>query len=133
MTEELSAFDIFPVSPKRIYEAWLDSNEHTAFTNSEAKIDPVVGGDFSAWDGYITGKTILLEPYTRIVQSWRTTDFPEDAPDSILEILIQPADVGCQVILNHTGLPDGRADEFEQGWEDYYFAPMQGYFQREVK
>jgi activator of HSP90 ATPase len=133
MTEVLSVFDIFPVPPKRIYEAWMSSSEHSAFTNSEAKIDPVVGGDFSAWDGYITGKTILLEPYTRIVQSWRTTDFPEDAPDSMLEIILQPVEVGCQVILNHTGLPDGSSDEYEQGWEDYYFAPMQGYFQREVK
>jgi activator of HSP90 ATPase len=133
MTEVLSVFDIFPVSPKRIYEAWMSSTEHSAFTNSEAKIDPVVGGDFSAWDGYITGKTISLEPYDRIVQSWRTTDFPEDAPDSMLEILIQPVEVGCQVILNRTGLPDGSGDEYEQGWEDYYFAPMQGYFQREVK
>lgn len=133
MTEALSVFDIFPVSPKRVYEAWMNSIDHSAFTNSEAKIDPVVGGEFSAWDGYITGKIISLEPYIRIVQNWRTTDFPEDAPDLILEILFQPVEVGCQVILNHTGLPDGRGDEFEQGWEDYYFAPMQGYFQRELK
>lgn len=133
MAEALSVFDIFPVSPKRLYEAWLSSIEHSAFTNSVAKIDPRIDGKFSAWDGYITGKTVTLEPYSRIVQIWRTTDFAEDDPDSILEVLIQPAEVGCQVILNHTGLPDGRGDEFEQGWEDYYFAPMQGYFQLETE
>ena len=81
MAEALSVFDIFPVSPKRLYEAWLSSIEHSAFTNSEAKIDPRVGGEFSAWDGYITGTTVSLEPYSRIVQNWRTTDFAEGDPE----------------------------------------------------
>jgi activator of HSP90 ATPase len=128
MSESLSVFSIFPVSPKRIFEAWLDSTEHTAFTNSPAKIEAQVGGDYSAWDGYITGKTISVEPFTRIVQSWRTTDFNADDPDSLLEIIIELMDSGCKVTLNHTGLPDGSKDEYIKGWEDYYFAPMQEYF-----
>ena len=128
MSESLSVFSIFPVPLKKVYEAWMDSDEHTAFTNSEAKIDSRVGGEFSAWEGYITGKTISLEPFTRIVQSWRTTDFNADDPDSLLEIILEPMDSGCKVTINHSGLPDGRKDEFVQGWEDYYFAPMRGYF-----
>jgi activator of HSP90 ATPase len=131
MSEGLSVFAIFPINPRRFFEAWLDEAEHTAFTNFEAKIEPFVGGKFTASSGYISGTTTILEPYSRIVQSWRTTDFPPESPDSELEILIQPVDVGCQVILNHSNLPDGSADDYESGWEDYYFAPMQGYFARE--
>ena len=130
MTESLRVFSIFFIPPKRIFEAWIDSAEHSAFTNSEAKIDPRVGGEFSAWDGYITGKTISLEPFTRIVQNWRTTDFHGDDPDSLLEVIIEPLDAGCKVTLNHSGLPDGSTDEYKEGWEDYYFAPMQGYFMK---
>jgi activator of HSP90 ATPase len=128
MSESLSVFSIFPVPLKKIYEAWMDSDEHTAFTNSEAKIESRVGGEFSAWDGYITGKTITLEPFTRIVQNWRTTDFNADDPDSLLEIIFEPMDSGCKVTINHSGLPDGSKDEYIQGWEDYYFAPMREYF-----
>jgi activator of HSP90 ATPase len=128
MSESLSVFSIFPVPLKKIYEAWMDSDEHTAFTNSEAKIESRVGGEFSAWDGYITGKTITLEPFTRIVQNWRTTDFNADDPDSLLEIIFEPMDSGCKVTINHSGLPDGSKDEYIKGWEDYYFAPMRGYF-----
>ena len=128
MSESLSVFSIFPVPLKKVYEAWMDSDEHTAFTNSEAKIDSRVGGVYSAWEGYITGKTISLEPFTRIVQSWRTTDFNADDPDSLLEIIFEPMDSGCKVTINHSGLPDGSKDEYVQGWEDYYFAPMRGYF-----
>jgi activator of HSP90 ATPase len=128
MSESLSVFSILPVSPKRIYEAWIDSEEHSGFTNSEAKIDSHEGGEFSAWDGYITGKTITLEPFSRIVQTWRTTDFKEDEHDSLLEIIFEPVDSGCKVTLNHTELPAGSKDEYIQGWEDFYFAPMQEYF-----
>jgi activator of HSP90 ATPase len=128
MSESLSVYTILPVPPKKIFEAWLDSMEHTAFTNSDANIDPQVGGEFSAWDGYITGKTISIEPFTRIVQSWRTTDFSEDDPDSQLDIIIEPLDSGCKITLNHTGLPDCSKDDYIKGWEDYYFAPMRGYF-----
>jgi activator of HSP90 ATPase len=128
MPESLNVYTILPVLQKKIFEAWLDSTEHTAFTNSEANIDPQVGGEFSAWAGYITGKTILIEPFNRIVQSWRTTDFSEDDADSLLEIIIEPLDSGCKVILNHSGLPDGSKDEYIKGWDDYYFEPMQEYF-----
>jgi activator of HSP90 ATPase len=128
MPESLNIYTILPVPQKKIFEAWLDSTQHTAFTNSEANIDPQVGGEFSAWDGYITGKTISIEPFNRIVQSWRTTDFSENDPDSLLEIIIEPLDSGCKVTLNHSGLPDGSKDEYIKGWEDYYFEPMQEYF-----
>ena len=128
MSESLSVFSIFPVPLKKVYEAWMDSDEHTAFTNSEAKIDSRVGGEFSAWEGYITGKTITLEPFTRIVQNWRTTDFNADDPDSLLEIIFEPLESSCKVTIKHSGLPDGSKGEYIKGWEDYYFAPMRGYF-----
>jgi activator of HSP90 ATPase len=128
MSESLIVLSVFPVSPKRMYEAWLDSKEHSAFTNSEAIIDPHVGEEFSTWEGYITGKTISLEPFTRIIQSWRTTDFDEDDPDSRLEVTFEAMDSSCKVMLNHTGLPNGSKGEYIKGWEDYYFAPMQEYF-----
>ena len=50
----------FPVSPAIIYNAWLSSKEHSLFTGGKAKISAEEGGKFSAWDGYITGKTIKL-------------------------------------------------------------------------
>ncbi len=47
---------VLPVSREKLYHAWLDSDEHTKFTASSAVIDPRVGGEFYAWNGYITGK-----------------------------------------------------------------------------
>ena len=70
-----------PAKPSEIYKAWLSSKGHSAMTGSAAKATAKVGGKFSAWDGYISGRTLELEPDRRIVQAWRTSEFPDDAPD----------------------------------------------------
>jgi uncharacterized protein YndB with AHSA1/START domain len=117
-----------PASPQRLYTAWLDSKEHSAFTGGKAKIQPKVGGKFTAWDGYILGTTTELEPYRRIVQTWRTTEFPEGSSDSRLEVLFEEVAEGTKLTLKHSLLPQGQAEEYYQGWIDNYFEPMKKYF-----
>jgi uncharacterized protein YndB with AHSA1/START domain len=126
--ESLELSVILPGPPERIYEAWLDSRHHAAFTGGGAEIEPGVGGAHSAWDGYITGQNLELEPGRRIVQSWRTTEFPEDAAFSRLEILLEPAEGGTRLTLKHTEIPEGQGEQYEEGWRDYYFEPMLEYF-----
>ena len=128
MSETIKCFTILPSSSERLYHAWLDSQEHSAFTGSTAEIDPTPGGSFTAWDGYIEGRTLELEPYRRIVQAWRTTEFPAGSPDSRLEIQIDAVEGGTQITLIHSQIPDGQGTQYAQGWEDYYFKPMREYF-----
>jgi uncharacterized protein YndB with AHSA1/START domain len=80
------------------------------------------------WAVYIQGANLELEPNRRIVQAWRTTDFPPGSPDSRLEILFKTVKNGTEMTLIHSGLPDGQGKGYEQGWIDYYFTPMQEYF-----
>jgi activator of HSP90 ATPase len=115
-------------TPEQLYKAWLDGELHTAFTGSPAEVDPKVGGRYSAWEGYITGTNLELEPFHRIVQSWRTTEFTGQDPDSRLEVLLEASQGGTVLRLVHTGLPEGESDGYRRGWQDYYFKPMQAYF-----
>ena len=128
MSASFKVSTLLPASPERIYKAWLDSSEHGLFSGGTAEIDPVIGGAFTAWDGYIKGTTLALTPYTRILQSWRAEDFPEEAVDSQLEVLLEAATGGTRLTLVHSNLPDEQAEEFKQGWVDYYFTPMNAYF-----
>lgn len=128
MPESLHLESILPAAPEQVYAAWLDSREHGLFTGSAAEIDDRVGGNFTAWDGYIQGQTLELEPFHRIRQSWRTTEFPEGCEDSNLEVLLDSVPEGTRLILVHTNIPDGQGESYRQGWEDYYFTPMQVYF-----
>ena len=56
---------VIPAKPSEIYKMWLSSKGHSAMTGSTAKVTGKVGGKFSAWDGYIFGKTLELEPERR--------------------------------------------------------------------
>ncbi len=128
MSNEIKITEVFPVQAKVLYDAWLSSEEHTNFTGINAEINPKLGGKFQAGDGYMTGRNLQLQPYGRIVQSWRTTEFPETALDSTVEILLQKVDGGTKFTLIHSGIPPGDEQKYEDGWRKYYINPMKEYF-----
>lgn len=128
MNNGFTLSEILNATPSEIYSAWLTSKGHSAMTGSLANVDGNAGGKFTAWDGYISGSTLELTPYQRIVQAWRTSEFPEDAPDSHLEVVLEKVSNGTKVTLTHTNMPEDQVDSYRQGWEDFYFKPMRGYF-----
>jgi uncharacterized protein YndB with AHSA1/START domain len=97
-------------------------------TGSPATASSEVGGEFRAWDGYIQGINVELEPATRIVQRWRTREFAPSDPDSRLEIVLVPQAEGTQVSIRHSELPE-HGMQYQQGWVDAYFTPMKEYFE----
>jgi uncharacterized protein YndB with AHSA1/START domain len=128
MPEEVVLTTLLPAPPDEIYAAWLDGGKHSAFTGAAATVDPRVGGRHTAWGGYIEGVTLELMPGSRIVQSWRTHDFPAGAPDSRIELHLSVTIGGTRLTLKHSNIPDGDGETYRQGWEEYYFAPMHAWF-----
>jgi activator of HSP90 ATPase len=120
----------FPVTAKKLYDSWLNSTAHSDFTGKKAVIDGKVGGKFKIRNGYITGSNLVLQPYGRIVQSWRTKEFPQSAPDSRLEILFEKHNSGTKVTFIHTQLPNGEEKKYEKGWKDQYLKPMKKFFKK---
>ncbi|MCH8864254.1 MAG: SRPBCC domain-containing protein, partial [Chloroflexi bacterium] len=125
-------------TPKRLFEAWLDSREHSDMTGRAAKIDSAAGGGFTTLDGLVTGENLEAEPYHRIVQSW-TASAPGTPPfDSRVEIVLSTLvdsgaianahDDGATVTVGHSGLPPGQSLFNAGWWEDNYFQPMDAYF-----
>ena len=127
-TESIQVSGVVRAPPDRIYEAWLDSAEHSAMTGGRATIDANVGGRFTAWDGYIEGSTLELEPGRRIVQRWRTSEFPPGAADSLVEIRLEPLEEGTRIIFLHSEIPEGQRAKYEQAWREQYLDPMDRYF-----
>jgi uncharacterized protein YndB with AHSA1/START domain len=126
MSEKATVSRVIPAPAKRIFHAWLDPAEHEKMTGAGAT--GTAAGAFTAWDGYISGRTVSTKPYTRIEQAWRSTEFPPGAPDSRLVVTLAPAPGGTRVTLRHSNLPEGQAASYAKGWEDFYFDPMTRYF-----
>lgn len=124
---EFTITTTFKVAPKEVYTAWLSSKEHSEMTGGEAIVTDKVGEKFTTWDDYITGTNLVLEPYKRIVQSWRTTEFESEEEDSKIEILLKEIDGKTELTLKHTNLFQSE-ERYKKGWIAHYFEPMQTYF-----
>jgi len=115
-------------SPQQVFDAWMSSEGHSAMTGGEAHLDPRVGGSFDAWNGYIHGTTLVLEPPHRLVQSWRSANFAEGAEDSQIEVTFVEHEGATLVTVHHTNVPDGDLGYENGGWQQSYFTPIQAYF-----
>jgi activator of HSP90 ATPase len=128
MLESFEVSAVISASPAELYDAWLDGDRYSAMTGGEATGRLQFGAEHSAWGGYITGRNIELDHGRRILQSWRTTEFPEGSPDSLVEVILAEVGTGTKVTLRHSEIPDGRANSYETGWSEHYFEPMMTHF-----
>ncbi|NND08475.1 MAG: hypothetical protein HKN87_19010 [Saprospiraceae bacterium] len=129
---EFTLTTIIDATPKVIYKAWLNSEMHTKMTGGAASISDKIGEKFTAWDGYIEGINLALEPNKRILQSWRTSDFTENDEDSQVEILLEEVRGQTELILIHTKLSE-QGRQYIEGWENHYFQPMKKYFSQTIR
>lgn len=127
MDIEFEVSDVIPAPPEVLFTAWLDSETHAKMTESPAAVSNQLGESFEAGDGYIQGKNLELQFPTRILQSWRTSEFKESDKDSVLEILFAPEGAGTRITIRHSLLPE-HGMQYKQGWIDYYLMPMKRYF-----
>lgn len=123
--------EFFPeVKPVDLYDALINPKKHSAFTGAKATCVARVGGKFTAWDGYITGRNLELERGRRIVQEWWTTEWPAASPPSRLVWSFAAKRQGTEATLVHSKVPASQAESYRQGWIDYYWKPLKEYFQR---
>jgi len=113
----------FKASPHDVYEALMDSKKHSQFTGDKAIISRKVGGKFSAFDGYSEGTNLELIPDSKIVQTWRASDWPEGHYSKVTFILNE-VNGGTRLDFTQTGIPEEQQKDVSQGWRDYYWAPM---------
>ena len=113
---------------KQIYKAWLSTQGHTKMTGGNAFVSDKMGDKFTAWDGYINGENLVLEPYSKIVQSWRSSNFEDQEGDSQIEILLSENGKETTVSLKHTNVPES-GEHYIKGWDEHYFQPMKKYFE----
>ena len=122
---EFTIETIIPAVPFQVYQAWLDSDQHSQMTGGGALITE---DKFSTWDGYIWGTNLELKPHEYIKQTWRTSEFADDQANSIVEIFLEEHDnVHTLLRLHHSELTEDDI-KYKQGWEEHYFTPMKAYF-----
>src|SRR4051812_43041653 len=125
---------VVAAEPQRVFSTWMDSREHAAFTGGgDAVVEAWAGGRFIAWDGYIHGILLGVDENKRIVQTWRTSEFPPEARDSRVVVEFEAARGGTRVVVRHSDLPPSQVKRYERGWMEHYLKPLVRYFAKGKK
>lgn len=116
--------------PSTVYKALTDPKQHSLFTCAKATGKPIVGGKFTAWDGFIDGRYLDLQEGKRILAEWKTTEWPSSYPPSRLEFKFRQKGNGTQVIMVHSHVPSSQVKMYRGGWVDHYWRPLQAHFKK---
>ena len=117
----------FKAEPKEVYSALMDSRKHARFTGGKASISRRVGGKISAYDGYIEGENLVLEPGKKIVQSWRGSDWPE-GHFSKATFALKKVKSGTRLAFTQSGVPTSAYKDINEGWKSQYWEKMKKTF-----
>lgn len=88
-----------------LYEALTKPDLVSAFTRSEAKVDPSRGGEFVLFGGNVSGKFEELVPNKKIVQSWRVKKWPSGHYSNVTLEFVQKVSnffFNLSIFNNHT-------------------------------
>lgn len=121
---------VIPAPPDEVYDAFMDPKKHSEITGSKATVSPRVGGKFTAWDGYISGRNLELEKGKKIVQEWVTSEWPQDYPPSRLELTFKDVGGSTELTMLHSDIPAEQVNELAEGWTDFYWKPLKDYFKK---
>lgn len=86
-----------PAGPEEVFAAWVDGERFAEITGKPAKGRPEVGAERAMFGDFARGSIVELEPSRRVLELWRSKDFPDDAPDSVLQVFFEPRDGGTMV------------------------------------
>jgi uncharacterized protein YndB with AHSA1/START domain len=112
---------VLPAPPARVFDAYTSGRAHGRIIGDSATFQRRVGGTFGAWGGAVHGVNLELARGRRIVQAWRTADFPA-GHYSIVELALAPAGRGkTRLTLRHHGVPARMARAIAANWQACYW------------
>ncbi|KAL6661296.1 hypothetical protein ACP70R_000680 [Stipagrostis hirtigluma subsp. patula] len=120
---------------KDMYEILMDENRWRGFTQSNARISREVGGEFSLFDGSITGVNEELQEGKLIAQKWRFGSWPDGLYSSVRLVFDEPESGVTVIKLKQTDVPEedkyGNStvvENTERGWRELIFQRIRGVF-----
>lgn len=81
-----------------LFEIMMDENRWKGFTQSNARISKEVGGEFSIFDGAVTGRNMELVEGKLIVQKWRFGNWPDGIQSTVSYLGLDLVLIICELL-----------------------------------
>ncbi|XP_058078699.1 uncharacterized protein LOC131227030 [Magnolia sinica] len=125
----------FNCRAKDLFEILMDENRWKGFTQSNARISKEVGGQFTLFDGAVSGVNVELEEGKQIVQKWRFGSWA-DGIHSMVKLTFDEPEAGFTTVrLMQTDVPEedryGNStvvENTERGWKELIFHKIRAVF-----
>jgi activator of HSP90 ATPase len=126
----------FDASPQRVYQALTTTKDFDRITRlsdganllaaagaKPTSISTEIGGPFTLFGGYITGRHLEMLPDERLVQAWRAGSFkPGDF--SIATFSLKAEGSKTKLNFEQRGFPNGNGVSLAPGWHAHYWEPL---------
>jgi activator of HSP90 ATPase len=126
----------FKASRRQVFEALTSTSKFDALTRlsdglslltapgaKATTISRDVGGPFTLFGGYITGRHVEMVPDELLVQAWRAGSWKKD-DYSIVKFALSAEGSECKLVLDHRGFPEGQGKSLAYGWGVHYWEPL---------
>lgn len=123
----------FKASPEALFNIYLDSKKHGAAIDDKVSIGRKVGATFTAFNGGLRGRNLLIVPNRMVVQSWRANSWKKSDADSILILLFSKAGRDGQIELIHANVPGHTYALIKKGWPKHYWKSWKSYLKRRTR
>jgi activator of HSP90 ATPase len=130
---------VLDASPQRVYRALTTTKDFdmiTRLSDGAALLDAAgakptsisteVGGAFTLFGGYITGRHLEMLPNERLVQAWRAGSFKAGGY-SIAAFYLSAESGKTKLNFEQRGFPDGNGISLAPGWHSHYWEPLAKY------
>lgn len=115
---------IVKAAPKAVYEILTGSQKFSEMSGGAvAVISAEVGGEVSLFGGAIQARNIELVPGQRVVQTWRSADWP-DGVHSLVRFELNADSGNTKLVFDQAGHPAEAESHLIEGWDKMYWTPM---------
>jgi len=126
----------FDASPRRVYEALISTKDFDLITRlsdgaallaaagaKPTAISTELGGPFTLFGGYVSGRHIEMLPNERLVQAWRAGSW-KAGEFSIADFNLIAEGGKTRLKFDHRGFPNGNGNSLAHGWYSHYWEPL---------
>jgi activator of HSP90 ATPase len=122
----------FRVPPYIMYETLTNPTELTKLTQTTAKFDKIIGGEFDLYNGYITGINEELIENKKIVQKWKFSNWKDYC--EVIYIFKDRSGSECHILVKFKNVPERDTSgnivdlkELEKGFRASIFQKINDY------
>lgn len=112
-------------TPEELFDILTDSRKHSEIIKAKVRMSRKAGDSFSAFNGMVSGRNLIVIPNKLLVQSWRGNVWKEVDLDSIVIMTFAATKRGAKIDLVHANVPEQFVKV--EKWKELYWEPLQAY------